>query len=185
MLLTYESQTELKFNGRMTNILEMPLIPENDEARLEALQGYQILDSQPEAYFNYIAVLAAKRFDAPVALISLVDKYRVWYKASIGMDNLQEVARKDSLCSLVILQDAVTIFNDALLEPCLLANPFVAGEFGLRFYAGAPIKTFDGIRLGAVCVIDRKAREFRQEDQIALEELATMAMHEIKQRLCK
>lgn len=168
----------------MRNVLELPLIPAEDALRLEVLNSYQILDSQPEAPFNYIAALAAKRFDAPVALISLVDKYRVWYKASIGLENTKEVPRQDSLCSLVILQDAVTVFNDALQEPCLLANPFVASDFGLRFYAGAPIKTFDGIRLGAVCVIDHQARPFNQADQDALAELADMAMQEIIKRLC-
>jgi GAF domain-containing protein len=174
----------LQVEGRMTKIFEIPLIPANDASRLATLESYQILDSQPEAPFNYIAALAAKRFDAPVALISLVDKYRVWYKASIGLGDIREVPRQDSLCSFVILQDAVTVFSDALKEPCLLANPFVASDFGLRFYAGAPIRTYDGIRLGAVCVIDQKPRDFGKEEQKALEELAAMAMEEIKQRLC-
>ena len=165
-------------------MVETSVIPANEQARIESLRSYQILDSQPEAPFNFIAALAAKRFDAPVALISLVDKYRVWYKSAIGLGDLKEVDRQDSLCSMVVLQDAVTVFNDALQEPCLLANPFVAGDFGLRFYAGAPIKTPDGIRLGAVCVIDKYPRSFEEADQKALEELAAMAMQEIKNRLC-
>lgn len=168
----------------MTNTINYPTLPINEKKRLETLASYQILDSQPEEPFNKIVALAAKRFNAPVALISLVDKYRVWYKASLGMENLSEVSRKDSLCSMVILQDAVTIFNDALQEPCLLANPFVAGSFGLRFYAGAPIKTIDGIRLGAVCIIDKNPRYFSPAEQKDLEDLAVLAMQEIKHRLC-
>lgn len=169
---------------RMGNAIDFQAIPADEKKRLEKLEGYKILDSPPEAAFNYIAAMAAERFNTPIALISMVDKYRVWYKASIGMNNLQEVPRNESLCSLVVLQDAVTVFTNALEEPCLLVNPFVAGEYGLRFYAGAPIKTPDGFRLGAVCVIDQHPREFSSSDQKALEEMAALAMEEIKLRLC-
>jgi len=141
------------------------------------------LDSQPEHPFNQIAIEACKTFNMPVAVVSLVDKYRAWYKASVGMTGLKEVPREDSLCSLVILQDAVTVFNEALKEPCLLANPFVVSDFGLRFFAGAPIITPDGFRLGGVCVVDKKPRAFTNEDQVILEQLAARAMQEIKKRL--
>lgn len=168
----------------MENLLDVPVVPANEELRLERLEAYQIVNTPPEDPFDYIVNRAAQTFETPIALISLVDKYRVWYKATIGMNGLKEVPRNDSICSLVILQDTVTIFNDTLKEPCLLANPFVAGEFGLRFYAGAPIKTPDGFNLGAVCVLDKQPRTFSEADQQELEKLAAMVMHEIKQRLC-
>ena len=169
----------------MGKFIHAPVIPADDQWRLEKLQGFKILDTPPEAPFNYIAAQAACLCNTPIAIVSLVDKYRVWYKASVGMDGLQEVPREDSLCSMVILQDAVTVFQDALEDPCLLANPFVAGDFGLRFFAGAPIRTEDGFRLGAVCVIDQKPRSFSAEDQQNLEKLAAQAMQEIKARLCQ
>ncbi|WP_026464165.1 GAF domain-containing protein [Adhaeribacter aquaticus] len=167
----------------MENMLEVPFISTNDWLRVEKLKSFKILDSQPEAPFNYIAALAAKQFKTPIALISLVDKYRVWYKAAIGLNNIQEVPRSESLCSMVILQETVTVYEDALKEPCLLANPFVAGDFGLRFYAGAPIKTTDGYRIGAVCIIDSKPRTFSEAEQKELQNLADMAMEEITLRL--
>ena len=93
-------------------MVETSVIPANEQARLESLRSYRILDSQPEAPFNFFAALAAKRFNAPVALISLVDKYRVWYKSSIGLGDLKEVNRQDSLCSMVVLKDAVCSSTD-------------------------------------------------------------------------
>lgn len=167
----------------MELVARTSLIPENDSGRLNKLWGFKILDSKPEEPFNLIAAQAAYKFKVPVAIVSLVDKYRVWYKASVGLGNLQEVAREDSLCSMVLLEDSVTIINDVLKDPCLLANPFVAGDFGLRFYAGAPIKTEDGFNLGSVCIIDKTPRDFTSEDLKMLEGLAAQAMQEIKARL--
>jgi len=168
----------------MNEILTTTSRPGNEITRLEKLKNYKILDTQPEHPFNQIAVEACQLLETPIAIISLVDKYRVWYKASVGMNGLKEVSREDSLCSLVVLQDEVTIINDALQDPCLLANPFVAGDFGLKFFAGAPIITPDGFRLGGVCVIDKKPREFTGANQLVLENLATRAMQEIRQRIC-
>ena len=155
--------------------------PANETSRLEKLQNYKILDTQPEHPFNQIAVEACQLLETPIAIVSLVDKYRVWYKASVGMNDTKEVPREDSLCSLVVLQDEVTIINNALQDPCLLANPFVAGDFGLKFFAGAPIITPDGFRLGGVCVIDKKPRELSLAHQLVLEDLAARAMQEAAQ----
>ena len=168
----------------MNEILTTTTRPKNETTRLEKLKTYKILDTQPEHPFNKIAVEACQLLETPIAIISLVDKYRVWYKASVGMDSTKEVPRDDSLCSLVVLQDKVTIINDAIQDPCLLANPFVAGDFGLKFFAGAPIITPDGFRLGGVCVIDKKPREFSVANQQVLQDLASRAMHEIKKRIC-
>jgi len=167
----------------MENLVMTPALANTETQRLDKLKTFNILDSQPEHPFNIIAVEACHTFNTPIAIVSLVDKYRVWYKASVGMNGIKEVLREDSLCSMVILQDAVTVFNEALKEPCLLSNPFVAGEFGLRFFAGAPIITSDGFRLGAVCVIDKKPRKFTEGDKLILENMASQAMQEIMNRL--
>jgi len=160
-----------------------PALTATETQRLNKLKTFKILDSEPEHPFNIIAVEACHTFNTPIAIVSLVDKYRVWYKASVGLNGIKEVLREDSLCSMVILQDAVTVFNEALEEPCLLSNPFVAGDFGLRFFAGAPIITSDGFQLGAVCVIDKKPRRFTEGDKLILENMASRAMQEIKKRL--
>ena len=167
----------------MENLTLTSALTENEVLRLEKLKTFKILDSQPEHPFNQIAIEACHTFNMPIALVSLVDKYRIWYKASVGLNGLKEVPREDSLCSFVIMQDAVTVFTEALKEPCLLANPFVVSDFGLRFFAGAPIITPDGFRLGGVCVVDIKPRAFTSEDQVILEQLAARAMDEIRLRL--
>jgi GAF domain-containing protein len=169
----------------MKNSFGINLIAEEEEARLAALYRYEILDTVAEGPFDRVAAFAAARFQVPIAVVSLVDKYRVWYKAALGLGNLREVPRGDSLCSLVVLNEAATVFRDALEEPCLLANPFVAGEFGLRFFAGAPIKTTDGYKIGAVSIIDKIPREFTPQQQADLQNLAAFVMEEIRLRLCQ
>jgi GAF domain-containing protein len=147
-----------------------------------ALASYQILDTQPERFFNNLAEIMARCFDAPIALVSFVDKERVFFKANVGMPGVNDVPRGISLCSLAILDEGLTIFENAQKEPCLLANPLVAGEFGLRFYAGAPIITAQGYPIGTVCVVDKAPREFGTEDQDLLARFASSAMKAIEDR---
>ncbi|GEO06212.1 hypothetical protein AAE02nite_38760 [Adhaeribacter aerolatus] len=124
--------------------------------------------------------MAAHMFNVPIALVSFVDSDRVWFKANVGMEDTQEVNRGVSLCSLVILNEDMTVFKNATTESCLLANPLVVGEFGLRFYAGAPIKTADGYTVGSICVVDKELREFTEADQRVLQHLAAIVEDEIK-----
>src|SRR5438309_4065060 len=138
----------------MTNSFGFPIIPANETERLASLKAYEILDSGPEIFFDNLAQIMARCFNVPIALISLVDEERVFLKARVGMPETQYVPRGISLCSLAVLDHRPTVFENALKEPCLLANPLVAGEFGLRFYAGAPITTPDGHNIGTVCVVD-------------------------------
>lgn len=166
----------------MDNTFGIPIIPENEETRLKKIKEYKILDTALEGPFNHVATIAADMFKAPIALVSLVDKYRVWYKAQVGMEGIKEVPRGESLCSLAILNDEVTVFKNALEEPCLLANPLVAGEFGLRFYAAAPLKTPDGFNIGSVCIVDTEPREFSVADQRVLEHLASIVMDALNAR---
>jgi GAF domain-containing protein len=159
------------------------IIPANEQARLRALQRYRLIEELPAGYFTKLAQIVAKVFDAPIALVSLVGKSEVEFPGNVGMPGTVSVPRGDSLCSLAILDAGPTIFNDALQEPCLLANPLVTGEFGLRFYAGAPIVTDDGFALGTVCIVDKEPRPFSEREQEMLQEFATSAMQDIEARL--
>ena len=166
----------------MKNTFGKVIIPVNDEKRIEALKSYQILDTPPEGFFDKLAQIIAKTFDSPIALVSLVDKEQVFFKANEGMPGVSYVDRGVSLCSLAVLDNTPTIFEDATTEPCLLTNPLVAGEFGLRFYAGAPIITPDGFNIGTVCVVDKKPRPFSKEDEELLKLFAKAAMDAIEDR---
>lgn len=166
----------------MNNTFGKPIIPENEEERIKALESFEILDTLPENFFDNLAHIIAKAFDTPIALISLVDKERVFFKANVGMPDTTYVDRGISLCSLAILNNEPTVFENAELEPCLLANPLVAGEFGLRFYAGAPIITTDGYNIGTVCVVDKNPRAFNKEEQNLLVQFAASAMGAINER---
>ena len=166
----------------MENTFGIPIIPENDSARLDNLRKYDILDTRSEGSFNNVASIAAHMFKTPMAFVSFVDESRVWFKANLGLENVQEVPRGVSLCSLAILSNTPTVFQNTLEESCLLANPLVAGEFGMRFYAAAPIKTPEGFNIGAVCVVDKEPREFNVGDQRVLEHLASIVMDELKLR---
>lgn len=165
-----------------SSFIGVNLIPDNEEERLRKLQEYEILDTPPEGAFNHIAAIAAHMFKVPIALISLVDAERVWFKANLGLGNIKNVPRGDSLCSLAVLSDEPTVFENTLSEPCLLANPLVSGNFGLRFYAGAPLKTADGLNIGTLCIVDKQVREFSESDQKMLVGLASIVMDEIELR---
>lgn len=158
------------------------IIPDNEEERLQKLKEYDILDTPKEGAFNHIAAMAMHMFKVPVALISLVDAERVWFKANMGLEGVESVPRGESLCSLSVLNNDPTIFQDAANEPCLLANPLVSGNFGLRFYAGAPLTTADGLNIGTFCIVDKKPREFTESEQKILANMASIVMDEIELR---
>jgi len=166
----------------MLNTFGKPIIPLNEEERIQMLRAYKISNTPPESYFNNLAHLIAKCFETPIALISLVDTEHVFFKANVGMEDTMSVPRGISLCSLAILEPQPTIFEDALKEPCLLANPLVVGNFGLRFYAGAPIITPEGFNIGTVCVVDKKPREFTPLEVDLLKRFASSVMEAIIER---
>ncbi len=166
----------------MDNTFGIPIIPDDEEARLQKLDEYQIMDTQSEGPFNNVASIAAHMFKTPMAFVSFVDKDRVWFKANVGLPGVTNTPRGISLCSLAVMNTNATVFENATDEPCLLANPLVAGEFGLRFFAAAPIITPDGYNIGAVCVIDKEPREFSDADQRVLEHLASIVMDELTLR---
>lgn len=166
----------------MDNKFGIEIIPENENERLEALRYYNVLNNLPDRYFTNLAHIIAATFNTPIALITLVSKEDVIFKGNAGMEGVEKVDRGISLCSLAILNPKPTVFNNALDEPCLLSNPLVVGEFGLRFYAGAPITTPGGFHIGSVCVVDKEPRQFSDNEKVILQRFAENAMHEIEMR---
>lgn len=152
----------------MGETLIYDIIPQNDAQRVEALKRYEILDTPPEESFNNIVRIIAAVFNTPIALISLVDKDRVFFKGNVGMPGVKNTSRDVSLCAFAVLSNEPTVFEKPLEELCLLTNPLVQGKFGLRFYAGAPLTTSDGYNIGSVCIIDRKERTFSESDKSLL-----------------
>ncbi|MDY0906801.1 ATP-binding protein [Pedobacter sp. CFBP9032] len=164
------------------NTFGINIVPENDDDRLKALKRYRISDTPSEDSFDGIAKLATQIFNVPISLLSLVDAEAVFFKAKIGMGRAKEANRGKSLCALAVLDKNVTVFEDALKEPCLMANPNVVGDFGLRFYAGAPLITNDGFLIGTLCIIDQHPRVFTDLERSILEGLASTAMDQIELR---
>lgn len=153
-----------------------------ETARLAALRRYEILDTPPDGSFDHVAAVAARLFDVPIAIVSLVDEDRIWFKAHHGLD-VEQIDRSPGLCASAILQTDPYVLTDASCDPRSLANPLVAGEFGLRFYVAAPLRTRDGHNLGTLCVIDRRPRAVT-DDQIAqLEALAQIVIDQMELRL--
>jgi GAF domain len=151
--------------------------------RLAAVRRYHVLDTPPDGAFDRVASLAAKLFDAPIGLVTIVDEDRVWIKAAHGLDGVRQVERDPGLCASVVLRDGPYVVGDALTDPRTLSHPLVLGEFGLRFYAAAPIVTSDGYRLGTVNVVDRGPREITVAQARLLEDLAGIVMDELELRL--
>ncbi len=156
--------------------------PQHEAARHAALRSYDILDTPPDGAFDRITDMAAKLFSVPISIISLVDTDRIWFKSHHGLD-AEQIDRVPGLCASAILQDDPWVLTDAQRDVRSLANPLVAGEFGLRFYAGVPLQTSDGFNLGTLCVIDREPREVTQEELEILGNLAALVMDQMEFRL--
>ena len=154
----------------------------HESARLTALRSYDVLDTPPDGTFDRVTALAARIFNTPIALVSLVDEDRIWFKSRHGLD-AEEIPRDPGLCASAIFSSDTYVIRDALSDPRALANPLVAGEFGLRFYAAAPLVTRSGYRLGTLNVIDFEARDFTDEDRSTLTELAGAVMDQMELRI--
>ncbi|WP_167852254.1 GAF domain-containing protein [Hymenobacter elongatus] len=155
---------------------QQSLIPSNEEDRLLALSRYQILGTTPERLFDDLAALTAKLFNTPIALVSLVTDDSVWFKANFGLPDAERIARAESLCSVAILRNEATIFEDLTQQPCALVEPQVLQALELQFYAGYPLHTPDGFNIGALCVIDREPRTFLPDEEALLQHLATTVL---------
>lgn len=156
--------------------------PENDPERVAALQAYGVLDSLPEQAYDDVTALAAQICEVPVALISLVDDDRQWFKSRVGLD-VDETPRDHAFCAHAILEPAeVLVVEDARRDPRFAGNPLVTGEQGIRFYAGAPLVTGDGHALGTLCVIDRKPRTLTTVQLASLRALARQVVAQLELR---
>src|SRR6185295_2568770 len=130
------------------------ILPPNEPERLEALRRYEILDSPPDGAFDHLTEVAAAVFHVPIAIVSLVDHDRIWFKSQHGID-VRETDREPGFCASAILSPEIYEVRDAKVDARTLTNPLVVGELGLRFYAAAPLRTRDGFNLGTLCIIDR------------------------------
>lgn len=133
-------------------------IPEDEIERLEALRAYDVLDTPNEGSFDALTRLAARLFRSSIALVSLVDEDRQWFKSAHGLA-AEQTPRDQAFCTYAIMEDAPMIVLDATLDDRFSDNPLVTGEPGIRFYAGAPLITPQKKRLGTFCVIDTEPRD--------------------------
>lgn len=155
-----------------------PPLPEDELSRLQVLHALCILDSGPEERFDRLTRMARRVFSTPIALVSLVDLNRQWFKSCQGL-SVNETGRDVSFCGHAILGDEIFVIPDAAGDPRFADNPLVTGEPNIRFYAGCPLKVSRGARVGTLCIIDRQPRTFDDEDAQALRDLAAMVEDEL------
>lgn len=153
-------------------------IPADEQQRLEALRALLILDTPPEERFDRIVEFAAAEFDVPIALVSLIDENRQWFKARTGL-GVCETPRDISFCGHAIHCDKVLVVPDARVDERFVDNPLVLGEPYIRFYAGAPLIMPDGQAIGTLCLIDTRVRRLDATDLSILSSLRDLAVAEL------
>jgi len=153
-------------------------LPENEEQRLQAVHALHLLDTPPEERFDRYTRIAAELFDVPIAIVSLIDTDRQFYKSHHGID-FSESPRETAFCAHTILDNAVLQVPDALEDDRFADSPFVAGEPRVRFYAGAPLAASDGSLLGAFCVVDKRPRQLDEQQLTLLRDLADLVQAEL------
>jgi len=156
-------------------------LPADEEKRLAAVYRLGLLDTDAEERFDRHARIAAAALDAPIALVSLVDRERQWYKAHYGFD-FSETSRDMGFCSHAILDDAPLVVSDALRDDRFADNPVVVGEPHVRFYAGVPLHAADGERVGALCIVDHKPRNLSAAQLRMLQDIARLVEEELEPR---
>lgn len=158
-----------------------PPVPKNEQKRLQVLWQYDVLDTVPEEVFDDLTELAARICEAPIALITLVDEDRQWFKSRVGL-TVRETSRDISFCGHAILQSDLFIIPDATKDKRFADSPLVTSDPKIRFYAGAPLVTPDGHALGTLCVIDKVPRELKPDQKTALRVLARHVMTQLEIR---
>ncbi|MCX7166368.1 MAG: sensor domain-containing diguanylate cyclase, partial [Rhodocyclales bacterium] len=159
--------------------MSAPEIPENEKQRIAALHSIDALFTPAEERFDRITRLAARSLGTPFALVSLVTDKCQWYKSAQGLDGTEN-SREISFCGHAILADETFVVENASHDPRFSDNPLVTGEPNIRFYAGLPLHTVDGSRVGTLCVIDRNPRKFTAEQFQILRDLAAIAEAELQ-----
>ena len=175
-LLLFEDREHLQ-----ANVMKTPPIPENEQARLKALSDYAILDTPPEKELDDLAFLASRICGCPIALISLVDGSRQWFKARVGL-SVTETPREVSFCAHAISQRGVFMVPDTQADDRFADNPLVTDDPHIRFYAGAPLVTPEGHGIGTLCIIDRVPRELTPEQKEALAVLSRQVLVQLEFR---
>lgn len=155
-----------------------PPVAPNEVERLIDLRALEILDTAPEERFDRITRIAQRLFDVPIALVSLIDEDRQWFKSRIGLE-ASETPRELAFCAHAIMGDEVLHVGDATSDERFQDNPLVKDAPKIRFYAGCPIDSPNGHKLGTLCVIDRRPRELSEEDLATLRDLAAMVEEEL------
>jgi ribonuclease BN (tRNA processing enzyme) len=156
-------------------------LPPDEEERLAAVYRLGLLDTDAEERFDRHARIAAAAFGAPIALVTLIDRERQWYKAHYGFD-FSETSRDMGFCSHAILQSEPLVVNDALQDDRFAENPVVLGDPHVRFYAGIPLHAADGARVGAFCIVDSKPRNLSAAQLGMLKDMARLIEEELKPR---
>jgi hypothetical protein len=161
--------------------MTLPLLQKDDASRVAALEKYAILDTDPEQVFDDLTLLASFICKTPIALISLVDEKRQWFKSRVGITDT-ETSREIAFCSNAIQQSDLFIIPDALEDDRFRNNPLVVSDPHIRFYAGAPLINEDGYALGTLCVVDRSPRNIEPEQKDALKALSRLVLEQLEFR---
>ncbi|WP_207453142.1 protein kinase domain-containing protein [Herbiconiux sp. SYSU D00978] len=156
--------------------------PATETERSEAVHLLGILDSAPEEAFDRVTALASHALDVPIALVTILDRERAWFKSNVGFD-FEEVPRDTAFCSWAILDEEPLVIENPRSDPRTSNNPLVVGDPNVQFYAGVPLRTRTGHNIGALCVFDRQPRSFGERDLELLTELAGIVMTELELRL--
>jgi len=156
-------------------------LPSNEAQRLAELRRLAVLDTPPEKAFDAITRLAASLFEMPIAAVALIDEDRQWFKSCVGLET-REVGRNIAFCAHAILGTEVMVVPDARVDPRFVENPLVTGPPHIRFYAGAPLRTRNGLNLGTLTVSDTRLREFTPANLATLSHLASLVVAEIELR---
>lgn len=154
----------------------------DEDARLAALRALQVLDTPPETAFDQLTRLTARTCGSPIAMISLVDSDRIWFKSSHGVEQVREVPREGSFCACAITSDAILEVEDAWADQRFASNEMVKGPDGIRFYAGAPLRLRSGHRIGTLCVIGDRPRRLDDDERASLADLAEIATRFLESR---
>ncbi|WP_434685127.1 GGDEF domain-containing protein [Pseudanabaena minima] len=158
--------------------MKVPDYPENEDVRVATLRSLSILDTEPEERFDRLARIAKRLFGVPIALVSLVDMNRQWFKSCQGLA-VTEMSRDISFCGHAILGNDIFMIADTLEDERFYDNPLVLNEPRIRFYAGVPLVVPNGIKVGTLCLIDREPRILSDEDRELLRDLGQMAAQEL------
>ncbi len=158
--------------------MKKPDIPQDEPARLETLRSLNVLDTPPEERFDRLTRMAKRLFGVPIALVSLVDENRQWFKSCVGL-SASETSRDISFCGHAILGSEIFIIPNTKEDERFADNPLVVGDPNIRFYAGCPLSAPNGRKLGTLCIIDQQPRNLDKEDLVALKDLASMVEREL------